>query len=113
MHIFSLFNCATNQQLQPKEGKETWAGEIPPTESMCTSTGKTLSRLDLFYLQKIHGEVSSMGKSTVCSLLWHSFCTMTRAGGHGRKDRGKEVQSDGCKVAEPKRVRLGHIVFSK
>ena len=25
----------------------------------------------MFYLQKIHSEVSSMGKSTVCSLLWH------------------------------------------
>ena len=30
-----------------------------------------------------------------------------------RKDRGKEVQSDGCKVAQPKRVRLGHFVFGK
>ena len=45
---------------------------IPQTESMCTNTGKTQSRLDMFYLQKIHSEVSSMGKSTVCSLLWHS-----------------------------------------
>ena len=30
----------------------------------------------------------------------------------GRKGRGKKVQSDGCKVAQPKRVRLGHFVFS-
>ena len=31
----------------------------------------------------------------------------------GRKGRGKEVQSGGCQVAQPKRVRLGHFVFRK
>ena len=31
----------------------------------------------------------------------------------GRKTQGKEVQSDDCKVAQPKRVWLGHFVFGK
>ena len=31
----------------------------------------------------------------------------------GRKGLGKEVQPDVPKVAQPKRVRLGHFVFGK
>ena len=30
-----------------------------------------------------------------------------------RKGQEKEVQSDGCKVAQPKRVWLGHSAFGK
>ena len=30
-----------------------------------------------------------------------------------RKDRGKEFQSDSCKLAQPKRVWLEHVVFGK
>ena len=62
-----LFNCATNQQLQPKK-EGNLGGQNCSTESMNTFTDQTSQ--DMFYLQKIHSQVSRMGKSTACLLLW-------------------------------------------
>ena len=36
-----LFNCATNEQLQPKKEGKLWAGKIAQTESMNAFTDQT------------------------------------------------------------------------
>ena len=38
--------------------------------------------------------------------------TSCRGQEQGRKRRGKKVQSDGCKVAQQKRIRFRHFVFA-
>ena len=63
-----LFNCATNQQLQPKnEGK---LGRAKLLKQRAWIHSQTKRSQDMFYLQKIHSQVSRMGKSTACLLLW-------------------------------------------
>ena len=63
-----LFNCATKQQLQPK--KEGKLGRAKLHKQRAWIHSQTKHSQDMFYLQKIHSQVSRMGKSTACLLLW-------------------------------------------
>ena len=63
-----LFNCATNQQLQPK--KEGKLGRAKLLKQRAWIHSQTKHSQDMFYLQKIHSQVSRMGKSTACLLPW-------------------------------------------
>ena len=62
------FNCATNQQLQPK--KEGKLGRAKLLKQTAWIDSQTKHSQNMFYLQKIHSQVSRMGKSTSCLLLW-------------------------------------------
>ena len=63
-----LFNCATNQQLQPK--KEGKLGRAKLLKQRAWIHSQTKHSQDMFYLQKIHSQVSRMGKSTACLLQY-------------------------------------------
>ena len=62
------FNCATNQQLQPK--KEGKLGRAKLLKQRAWIHSQTKYGQDMFYLQKIHSQVSRRGKSTASLLLW-------------------------------------------
>ena len=61
------FNCATNQQLQPK--KEGKLGRAKLLKQRAWIHSQTKHSQDMFYLQKIHSQVSRIRKSTACLLL--------------------------------------------
>ena len=63
-----LFNCATNQQLQPKKERKLGRAKLLKEREWIHS--QTKHSQDMWYLQKIHSQVSRMGKSTACLLLW-------------------------------------------
>ena len=63
-----LFNCAANQQLQPK--KEGKLGRAKLLKQRAWIHSQTKHSQDMFYLQKIHSQISRMGKSAACLLLY-------------------------------------------
>ena len=64
-----LIQLCNKPTTSTKEGRETWARKIAQTERACIHS-QTKHSQDMFYLQKIHSQVSRMGKSTACLLLW-------------------------------------------